>query len=440
MSNPPPDFIAHFPYVACSDVGMRRANNQDSVRVVLAEEEEAFFQRGHLFMVADGMGAHAAGELASKLAVDNVPHLYHHFRDLGPAEALRRALIEANAEIHRRGLANPDFHGMGTTASVLVILPQGALIGHVGDSRVYRFRGRQLEQLTFDHSLQWEVRLHERADLDSDLVRSIPKNYITRSLGPHDDVEVDLEGPFPLEPGDTFLLCSDGLSGPIPDEELVELLAALPPDEAAGALIDLANLRGGPDNITLVVVRVDQVPESWPQAPLAASPPRPAIAPATLLAGGVAAAVCLLLAGLLGMAGLGMPAGFFAVVALATLVAGGVVWVRSRVLASPPKADSGKWGRAPYATAPCKKGGEFVRTLSSIVDQLREAAVESDWDFPWSEVTAQRRVADAALRDGKEAEAVRGYAQTIRMIMQQLRRSPPNRGGNPRGPSLAPRR
>jgi hypothetical protein len=164
------------------------------------------------------------------------------------------------------------------------------------------------------------------------------------------------------------------------------------------------------------------------------------MAPATLLAGGVVAAVCLLLAGLLGMAGLAMPAGFFASVALATLVAGGIVWLRNRTRNASAKIASGQWGRAPYITTPCKEGVDFVRTLSAIVDQLREAAVESDWDFPWNEVTAQRRVADAALRDGKETEAVRGYAQTIRIIMKQLRRSPPKRGGDARGPSLAPRR
>src|SRR5210317_1432600 len=136
----PPPFLAGLQHVAHTDVGMRRANNQDSHVVLLAEDERVWRQRGHVFMVADGMGAHAAGELASKIAVDNVPHLYHHYRDLSPPEALQNAFVEGNTEIHKRGIANDDFRAMGTTGSALVLLPHGALIGHVGDSRVYRLR------------------------------------------------------------------------------------------------------------------------------------------------------------------------------------------------------------------------------------------------------------------------------------------------------------
>ena len=113
--------------------------------------------RGHLLMVADGMGAHAAGELASKLAVDNIPHTYFKLRDLYPPAALRQAIRDANAAIHAKGQSSIGFQGMGTTCSCLVLLPQGALVAHIGDSRVYRLRGNVLEQLTFDHSLVWEM-------------------------------------------------------------------------------------------------------------------------------------------------------------------------------------------------------------------------------------------------------------------------------------------
>ncbi len=135
---------------------------------------------------------------------------------------------------------------MGTTASALLLLPQGALTGHVGDSRVYRLRGKCLEQLTFDHSLVWEMSAAGQLPKNA-LPGFVPKNIITRSLGPHADVKVDLEGPYPLEAGDTFLLCSDGLSGQVSDEEIGALLHCLPPAEAAQVLVDLANLRGGPD-------------------------------------------------------------------------------------------------------------------------------------------------------------------------------------------------
>ncbi len=110
---------------ALSDIGLRRANNQDSMALVLAGSAETFRQRGHLFMVADGMGAHAAGELASKLATDLVPLGYNKSGDHPPDEALLAAVVAANDQIHSRGVASDDFRGMGTTASVLVLLPQG---------------------------------------------------------------------------------------------------------------------------------------------------------------------------------------------------------------------------------------------------------------------------------------------------------------------------
>ena len=209
--------------------------------------------RGHLFLVADGMGAHAAGELASRMAVQAVAHHYHKHLELPPPESLLRALRDANAEIHQRGRANSEFHNMGTTCSALLLLPQGALVGHVGDSRVYRLRHQSLQQLTFDHSLVWEMRAAGQL-ANRDLSLSIPKNVITRSLGPQAAVQVDLEGPFEIQVGDRFLLCTDGLMAKLQDHEIGLVLVGLPPPEAAQLLVDLANVRGGPDNITVVVI------------------------------------------------------------------------------------------------------------------------------------------------------------------------------------------
>ena len=141
---------------ALSDVGLRRTNNQDNMGVMMASNADLWQRRGHLFLVADGMGAHAAGEYASKLAVDHVPHTYHKEPDASAATAIRKAIEEANHIIPARGQANPDFQGMGTTCSALIMLPEGAMVAHVGDSRVYRLRSNRLEQLTFDHSLVWE--------------------------------------------------------------------------------------------------------------------------------------------------------------------------------------------------------------------------------------------------------------------------------------------
>lgn len=237
-------------------VGMRRANNQDSYAVMVAESAERFQRRGHLFVVADGMGAHAAGELASKIASEQIAMRYVGSQKTNIGEAITQAVHQANTAIFERGQSNPEFHNMGTTASSLVLCGGQAYVAHVGDSRVYRLRNGILEQITFDHSLVWEMEASGQVDSNSPLGKAIPKNVITRSLGPGEHVLVDLEGPFDVQMGDRFLLCSDGLSGQIEDHELSVLMDCLTIDKIAPVLIDLANLRGGPDNITVIVVEV----------------------------------------------------------------------------------------------------------------------------------------------------------------------------------------
>src|SRR6187549_623815 len=271
-------------HASVSDLGMRRSNNQDSLAVVVTDDVATWATRGHLLIVADGMGAHAAGELASKLAVDNIPHTYFKLRDLYPPAALRQAIRDANTTIHSKGQSSIGFQGMGTTCSCLVLLPQGALVAHIGDIRIYRLRGDVLEQLTFDHSLVWEMAAAGQMT-EADVPSYIPKNVITRSLGPHPTVHIDLEGPYSAESGDKFLICSDGLSGPVTDEEISTMLYCMDPEDAAETLVDLANFRGGPDNISVVVAKVDGVvppsappvvpdttdtpgPQSWPTSPL----------------------------------------------------------------------------------------------------------------------------------------------------------------------------
>ena len=238
-----------------TDTGMRRLNNQDSHAMVRASNEESWRQRGHVFLVADGMGAHAVGELASKMACDLIPHNYMKARSGTPSEAIVKAFREVSTLIHGRASANRDFQGMGTTSSALLLLPAGALVAHVGDSRVYRIRGEVIDQLSFDHSLVWE--LIKRNHLSPDQTNhSVPKNVITRSLGPELEVEVDVEGPLEVRLGDVFLICSDGLSGPVTDPELGAFAANFHPREACKYLVNLANLRGGLDNITVVIVRI----------------------------------------------------------------------------------------------------------------------------------------------------------------------------------------
>jgi len=241
-------------YCDHSDIGRRRSNNQDSKAVLPPASPQQYRNRGWLFLVADGMGAHAAGELASSIAAERVPLAYEKTANHSPPLALRRSIEQINGEINARGESSPEFKGMGTTCTTLVIVPRGALVGHIGDSRAYRVRGRTIEQLSRDHSLVWELESSGGMSREQ-AAGAAPKNIITRSMGPHARVDVDLEGPFPVEAGDTFLLCSDGLSGQASDEELGLFAAELEPREAAAALVGLALVRGAPDNVTVVIAR-----------------------------------------------------------------------------------------------------------------------------------------------------------------------------------------
>lgn len=203
-----------------------------------------------MLIVADGMGAHAAGEEASGMAVERVPRLYQQLIHTTPPDALQRAMRQTNSEIYDKGETHPEFKGMGTTCTALVLVPRGVLIGHVGDSRVYRIRGHRIEQLTRDHSLAWECGLPEKE------AEGIPKNIITRSMGPHPEVEPDLEGPLPVQNRDIFLLCSDGLSGQMSNAEIGLLASHLPDvDRATKALVGLTLARGAPDNVTVVIAK-----------------------------------------------------------------------------------------------------------------------------------------------------------------------------------------
>ena len=241
-------------HAGVTDVGIRRSHNQDAFSVQKAPDEDYWKKVGHVFIVADGMGGHAVGEKASAKAVQEIPLTYAKHAQDGPLIALRRAFQEANGMIYGIGQSNPEFRGLGTTATSLVLREEGAWLGHVGDSRAYRVRDAKIEQLTFDHSYAWEMA--RRLNVPPEELSDVKKNVIIRSLGPDVLVQVDVEGPYPLIPGDTFILCSDGLSNLVNPEEIGTVVTALAPDEAGQFLIELANLRGGSDNITVVVVRV----------------------------------------------------------------------------------------------------------------------------------------------------------------------------------------
>ncbi|MGD9644225.1 MAG: PP2C family serine/threonine-protein phosphatase [Pirellulales bacterium] len=423
MASPSPNWSSGVEHAVQSDVGLRRANNQDAYAVALAKTDEQWRTRGHLFLVADGMGAHAAGELASKLAADAVPLTYAKLADEPPTEAIREAVEQANIKIHERGQANAEFHGMGTTASTLLLLPAGAFVAHVGDSRVYRLRGHQLDQLTFDHSLVWEMAAG--GSLRDDQVSAfIPKNIITRSLGPGPKVEVDREGPFPLAVGDTFLLCSDGLTGQVTDDELCGILASCPPNEAVQSLVDLANLRGGPDNITVIVVRVvgPNLASSAAGLPVAREESGPGASKA-LLCG-------------LATAGLAAAGAVFLVAQLTPLAI--VCWLTAaasaigtlffllkqpghaeKPVARPPAA--GRYGRGPHRTCSCPPGSGLVDELANVSQQLQQAALEERWSIDWKQFRALDEAATKAAQEKRFDVAVRTRCQSISFMMNELR-------------------
>ena len=371
-------------------VGMVRGNNQDNMVVSTAASRNAWMEKGHLFIVADGMGAHAAGELASKIAVDRIPLTYRKRTDLPPHEALAAAIEAGHTAIFERGQGSEEFRGMGTTVSALVLLPQAALIGHVGDSRVYRLRDGRYEQLTFDHSLSWEFRAAGQFE-DEEAAAYVPKNIITRSLGPKEDVEIDLEGPFPLQAGDTFLLCSDGLSGFVEDEEMAVVIETLPPEEAAQVLVDMANLRGGRDNITVIVVRLAE--------PCAVQPGKLRL-PRKAGDGKTGDK----------KSGDGNGGG------LAATVRGMFGWFRNAGLS---RAGSDRLGKGPYVRYDDLPYDAVVKKVSEMLRDLRDAAIRQDWPVDWYKWKQYENRIHAAS-DSMPKDRVAAYGRAIHFLMSQL--------------------
>lgn len=251
-----------------SDVGLQREHNEDSF-IVLKEYD--------LFVVADGMGGHRAGDVASKLATDTISEFYrttasedvtwpfHFDQNLSEEEnRLLTGIRVANKQIFDRSTRSRECHGMGTTVVGAMYSPRHnrMYIGHVGDSRCYRVRKGGIEQLTRDHSLINDY-LQAMPDLSEEQKNELPKNVITRALGMQDQVVVDLQHDEPLD-GDVYVLCSDGLSGMITDEQIqVILTEQLDIREACKLLISQANEHGGEDNITAVIVRIEKEPADY---------------------------------------------------------------------------------------------------------------------------------------------------------------------------------
>ncbi len=228
-----------------SDIGQRRSNNQDSFIINVPLQ---------LFAVADGMGGHSGGEVASALAIKTLEKIFEEKKFLKIKERMVQACNLANKAIFDQSRAVPELQGMGTTLTATAIDFPWLYIGQVGDSRCYLFRDSRLYQITEDHSQFYELL---RAGLVDEIESlGIQRNVITRSVGYEEQVKVDVYSRL-IQRGDRYLICSDGLSGMVSNEQIAQILQNFEIFDAVQKLIDLANFQGGEDNVTVVLIEVE---------------------------------------------------------------------------------------------------------------------------------------------------------------------------------------
>ena len=238
-----------------TDTGCVRESNEDGITFVRPETPERLREKGYLAVVADGMGGHRGGEVASGIAVTVVPRVYYEHAGRC-REALEAALESANRDIYRAGAENPDNEGMGTTCTALAIKGGAAYCSHVGDSRLYLVRNGETRQMTEDHSLVMEM--VRSGIISPEEARHHPsRNVITRALGNDSSLQISSwEQFFPVREGDLFVLCSDGLHEYLEEGELLPYSETADLSEACRALIELAKSRGGKDNISVALIRI----------------------------------------------------------------------------------------------------------------------------------------------------------------------------------------
>jgi PPM family protein phosphatase len=432
-------FYKEIEHSGVTDVGLKRSHNQDAFTVQTAPDREHWETVGHLFIVADGMGGHAVGEKASAKAVQEIPLTYvKHVQD-GPASALRHAFQEANAGINAIGMSNPEFRGLGTTATAVAVRPDGAWIAHVGDSRAYRIRAGVIQQLTYDHSYAWEMA--RRLGIPPEELGDVKRNVIVRSLGPDPLVQVDIEGPYPLEDGDTFILCSDGLSNQVPPEEIGAVIGVLPVDEAAHLLVELANLRGGPDNITILIVRVGRSTDSLSSRKrtglsrlavevwrAVADAVREVPWPIGVLLLGFALAVTFIVCAANGW----QSASTFFFATAGVSIGIGVVGLflhTRRQQAAPPEVASIPTRASIYRQYPIRIDAALVERWATAAIQLKEQLEARDWPVDWPSYKAQADAAAKATADGDSMSAFRHYSRALNRLAVPFNQNRPKEEG-----------
>lgn len=242
----------------CTDIGLKRANNEDNLVSVVPEDNQLLQAKGALFVVSDGMGGHQRGEVASELTIQKVRDYYYQDLQSDIPTALQEAIKQANFSIGAANEAKQEQEetkdSMGATCVAAVVHNQTLYAANIGDSRAYVLHAGQLRQVTRDHS--WVARAIENGEITPQEARTHEKrNVIYRALLGQPEIEVDLFSE-PVQEGDTLILCTDGLSGVVTDEELQAIVEQYGPAESVQHLIARANEEGGPDNVTAIVVHL----------------------------------------------------------------------------------------------------------------------------------------------------------------------------------------
>ena len=239
-----------------SDIGCVRQNNEDSFGYWEPEDDGQFLRKGRLAVVADGMGGYEGGQEASRLAVETLVAVYRGFGGGDPQTALVEALQAAHQQIRQYSFAHPELRGMGTTCTAAAIVQNALYYVHVGDSRLYLIRDGQITRVTRDHS--YVGRLVESGMISPEEAETHPqRNILTAALGTNPDLIMDSPGqPEPLRSEDAIVICCDGLWGLVHDREILEAVENNSAEQAGRKLIELARERGGPDNITVEILRL----------------------------------------------------------------------------------------------------------------------------------------------------------------------------------------
>jgi serine/threonine protein phosphatase PrpC len=239
-----------------SDIGCLRKNNEDSFGYWEPEDDRQFLRKGRLAVVADGMGGYEGGQEASRLAVESMVTVYRDFTGDDPQAALVEALQTAHEQIRHYSFEHPELRGMGTTCTAAAIVQDELYYVHVGDTRLYLIRDGQITRVTRDHS--YVGRLVEAGMISPQEAETHPqRNILTSALGTNPDLVMDSpKQPEHLRPEDVLLICSDGLWGQVRDSEILDAVDHKSAEQAGRELISLARDRGGPDNITVEILRL----------------------------------------------------------------------------------------------------------------------------------------------------------------------------------------